>query len=245
MNDDDQIAHWIAALDSPDKLKVRAAVDALLALAPGTADLKNILQERLTEAGRKNYWPVAYILGHLKDPSSRCIDILIGGLDHREADIRWAIALILVRIAKENAAVIKLLIDLCARGTANQKRMALYCLRDLALSDAQSLAAMFNALADHDPTVRVAASISLKRRSDVDEEKKRTLLQVYLQDANTNVRNAVVITLASLGSPSEEFLEALNGASDSNDLQLRKAALAALEIVKNERSASTGGLRGR
>jgi HEAT repeat protein len=245
MTDDNRIAHLIAALDDPDKPAVRAAVDALIALAPGSDHLQKILHHRLIEAGCKNYWPVAYVLGHLENPSSPCIEILIDGLDHPEPDIRWAIGLLLVRIAKLDGALIRRLIETSARGTPNQKRMALYCLRDLALSDSASRAALFSALRDGDPTVRVAAAIALKTRPDLDEVEKKTLLQVFLTDADGRVRNAIVITLASLGIPSQEFLDALSAARESEDAQIRKAANAATEILKKRRSASTGGLRGR
>ncbi len=245
MTDDAQIADLIAALDRDDKPALRGAVDALIALASKSEGVKNRLHQRLIEDGHRHYWPVAYILAQLKNPPRQCMDALIDGLDHREADIRWAIALLLVRLAKENGAVVDRLIDLSARGTANQKRMALYCLRDLALADPQSLAAMFGALKDGDPTVRVAAAISLKARPDLDEERKKNLLWIYLRDVDPKVRHAAVITLASVGAPSEEFLQALNAARNSEDPQTRKAAGLAFEILKNERSASCGGPRRR
>lgn len=245
MNDDGQIASLIAALDHSDKPTIRAAVDALIALAPASTDLPKLLHQRLTEGGHKNYWPVAYILGHLCPPSRECIGRLIDALDHREPDIRWAIALLLVRIAKEDGAVVNLLIDLCAIGTVNQKRMALYCIRDLALSDPTSRAALLKAINDTDPTVRVAAAICLKMRPDLDEAGKNTLLQVYLGDIDPKVRNAVVIALAALGSPSVEFLSALNEARESENGQTKKAAGAALELLEKRRSASTGSLRDR
>lgn len=245
MTDDARIAELIAALDSPDKPALRAAVDALISLASAAAGVREILQRRLNEAGHHNYWPVAYVLGHLQNPSNRCMETLIEGLDHREADIRWAIALLLVQLAKKDDGAVHRLTDLCARGTGNQKRMALYCLRDLALSDPESLAAMLGALGDRDPTVRVAAAISLKGRTDLDEDGKKALLQVYLKDTAPRVRHAMAITLAGLGSPSEEFLKALDAARDSSEPQIRKAARTALKILENERSASSGPTRGR
>ena len=245
MIDDGQIANLIAALDHPDKPTIRAAVDALIALASASTDLQKLLHQRLTEDGHKNYWPVAYILGHLRNPSDECIGKLIDTLDHREPDIRWAIALLLVRLAKDQGTVVNLLLELCASGTANQKRMALYCIRDLALSDSTSLVALLKALNDADPTVRVAAAICLKMRPDLDEAGKNTLLQVYLRDIDPKVRNAVVIALAALGSPSVEFLSALNEARESENGQTKKAAGAALQLLEKRRSASTGSLRDR
>jgi HEAT repeat protein len=115
----------------------------------------------------------------------------------------------------------------------------------LALSDSTSLAALLKALNDADPTVRVAAAICLKMRPDLDEAGKNTLLQVYLRDIDPKVRNAVVIALAALGSPSAEFLSALNESSESENGQTKKAARAALQLLEKRRSASIGSLRDR
>ena len=232
MNDDGQIASLIAALDHPDKPTIRAAVDALIALAPASTDLQRLLHQRLTEDGHKNYWPVAYILGHLCPPSRECIGRLIDALDHREPDIRWAIALLLTRIAKSESAVVALLIELNDTGTANQRRMAIYCLRDLALDDPNSLAALVKSLRDLDPTVRVAGVTSLKSRADVAAATREALLQTYLNDEDLRVRNAAAVTLASFGSPAEEFVQALSAASKSSNAQAKKAAEAALKLLQ-------------
>lgn len=234
---DSKIAVLIANLDQHDKPTIRTAVDALIPLAAEFPHLREILNRRLAESGHKNYWPVAYILGQLPQPSGAVIGSLLDALDHREPDIRWAIALLLVRIAKSEGNLIDLLIDLCATGTANQKRMALYCIRDLGLSDALSLAALLEALSDADPTVRVAAAICLKLRSDLNDAGKTRLLQVYLQDTELKVRNTAAVALAHLGSPAAEFLIALRQASESDNDQVRKVAVTALELLEKRRSA--------
>ncbi len=131
-----EITDLIAALDHPDKPTIRAAVDKLIALAETSETLRQALHNRLSEADHRNYWPVAYILGHQARPSGVVIRTLLDALDHREPDIRWANGLLLVRIAQQEGAVVPLLVELCVTGSANQKRMALYCLRDLALHDA-------------------------------------------------------------------------------------------------------------
>jgi HEAT repeat protein len=236
---DGQIAALIADLDNSDKPTIRAAVDTLIPLAHKSLALRNLLDGRLTESGHKNYWPAAYVLGHMNKPSSACIAGLIDALDHSQPDIRWAMALLLVRIANEQSDVVESLIDLCAKGSGNQKRMALYCVRDLALSDPVSLAALQTALADGDPTVRVAATICLKLRPDVDDSGRQLLLDIYANDSDPRVRHAAAITLASLGSPSAEFLSALRKSCESDDSQTRKAAFAALDLMKKTRSASS------
>lgn len=239
--DDGTVNAFIAALDSRDKPAIRAAVDVLIPMASDAAPVRRLLENRLLEAGHRNYWPAAYILGHLSPVSAACIGSLIEALDHREPDIRWAMALLLVRIAKRDGAVTSRLFDLAGSGTSNQKRMALYCIRDLELSDEGSLTVLLRALRDDDPTVRVAAVISLKPRSDMDAAAKEVLLQVYLSDSDARVRHTAAVTLANVGDASAGFLEALNSATGSPDPQTRKAAAAALEILEKRRPASTAG----
>ncbi len=228
----DRLAALIADLDHPDKPTLRAAVDELIVLAANAEQVREILDRRLVEPDHKNYWPVAYILGHLSKPSGVAIRTLLQTLDHREPDIRWAISLLLVKIAKREGSVVNLLIDLSRNGTANQRRMAVYCLRDLELNDAASLQAIFDLLSDSDTTVRVAATTSLKNRSDDNERVRQALLKSYLSDGDIKVRNAAAVTLASFGAPSEDFLRALKAATESDNGQTRKAAAIALGLLE-------------
>ena len=230
-NDSREIADLIAALDHPDKPTIRAAVDKLIILAENSLELRDTLNHRLSESEHRNYWPVAYVLGHQSQPSAVVIRTLLGALDHREPDIRWANGLLLVCIAQREPAVIPLLIDLCKTGSANQKRMALYCLRDLTLSDGESRAALLTALDDQEPTVRVAAVTSLKVRTDLDDTIRQRLLAAYLHDVDDRVKNVVAVTLASLGSPDGKFLAVLEEASRSGNDQIKKSADAALKIL--------------
>ena len=241
----DRLAALIADLDHPDKPTLRAAVDQLIGLARESAQVRTALDRRLNELGRRNYWPVGYILGHLPQPSGATIRNLLDTLDHREPDIRWAIVLLLVRIAKSENSIIGPLIDLCRIGTANQKRMAIYCLRDLALNDAASLQALLLSLSDSDATVRVAAVTSLRNRTDENDRVRESLLQSYVNDADIKVRNAAAVTLANIGSPSEEFLRALKEASKNDNSQARKAAAVALGLLEKREPAPPGSLRGR
>jgi len=235
-----EIAELIGKLAQDDKPTLRAAVDALIPLAAEISIVRETLMRGLLEAERgTKRWPIAYVLGHLPQAPEPVIRSLLDALDHRDADIRWAIALLLVRIAKLAPERVDELIDLCANGTANQKRMALYCIRDLRLSDSQTLAALLRALLDIDFTVRVAAAIALQSRSDLDRPGRHCLLQTYLNDAELKVRNTAAIALANLGETSSEFLCALQEAIVGQDPQARKTAMTALDLIK-KRSASAG-----
>jgi hypothetical protein len=230
----DDIDALIAELDHTDKPIIRAAVDRLIALANDNPEARRRVEARLDESGYRTYWPAAYILGHLPQPSSRTLRALLEAFDHREPDIRWANALLITRIAKAEPAVIALLIELSERGSSNQKRMAAYCLRDLELVDSVSLAALAARLDDSDATVRVAAITSLKTRPDTDSETRQKLLECYRRDPDDRVRHAAAITLASYGAASRAFLEALEKARQSAHPQTKKAAEAALKLLKNK-----------
>jgi HEAT repeat protein len=238
---DDKIAALIADLDHPDKPRIRAAVDTLIPLAAAAPALADELSRLLDDSRGKHRWPAAYILAHLPHPSPRVFNILINALDHSDADIRWAVMLLLVRLAKTDGEIVRLLFELRETGTPTQRRMALYCIRDLNLTDAASLQALLDSLRDDDPTVRVAAVTSLKGGLGRDSGGRKMLYDIFVNDPDLRVRNAAAVTLAQLGSPSEEFLAALKEAEASEHAQLKKAASAALSIIKKRRSAPAGG----
>jgi hypothetical protein len=239
--DEEKNAALIAALDHPQKPKIRAAVDALIALSRHEPGLRAILEQSLGDGQHRNLWAFAYVLGHLPQPSGATHQALLAGLDHGEPDIRWAIALLLVRLAKMESVIANLLLELSRSGTANQKRMAVYCIRDLRLSDDASLQALLDATGDTESTVRVAAVTSLKTRSDAGPKARDRLLELFLTDTDVRVCNAAAITLAQLGSPSEDFVAALRAAENSENAPLKKAASAALSLLEGKRPASSDG----
>ena len=236
---DNKIATLMADLETSDKRTLRKAVDALINIAADDPQIGIALGELLNDPSRKNRWPIAYILASLPSPSQSSVRVLLETLDERDPDIRWAVALMLVRLAKTNRQILRTLIELAAKGTANQRRMAIYSLRDVGLRDAESVQTLLHSLQDPDPTVRVAAVISLKMRPELGENGENELLQVFLTDQDLRVRNTAAITLAHLGASSEEFLSELTRRSASDDAQLKKAAITAFDILK-KRSAPSG-----
>jgi HEAT repeat protein len=236
---DDKIAALMADLENSDKPTLRKAVDALIRIAAEDAKIATTLSERLHDPGCKNHWSIAYILASLPSPTQSSVQVLMGTLDHRDPDIRWAVALTLIRLAKADKRVLQLLIELASKGTANQRRMAIYSLRDVGSSDDESVQTILNSLRDPDPMVRVAAATSLKVHSRLSESGKNELLERFSKDQDPRVRNTAAITLAQLGDPSEEFLSELAKAIASENAQLKKAASAAFDILK-KRSAPSG-----
>jgi HEAT repeat protein len=234
-----KIAALMADLEKSDKPTLRKTVDALVHMVADDAEIGTTLGELLNDPRRKNRWPIAYILASLPSPPQSSIEVLIETLDHRDPDIRWAVALILIRLAKADKQILRLLIELASKGTANQRRMAIYSLRDVGVGDEESVQTLLSSLSDLDPTVRVAAVTSLKLQSGLGEIGKNELLRLFLNDRDLRVRNSSAVTLAQLGAPSEAFLSELTKAAASNNAQLKKAANAALDILK-KRSAPSG-----
>jgi HEAT repeat protein len=238
--DNNKIAPLLADLEMPDKPALRQAVDALIRIATDDPQIGKILGELLDDSSRKNRWAIAYVLANLPSPSQSSIQVLVETLDQRDPDIRWAVALLLIRLAKRDRQILSLLVELASKGTANQRRMAIYTLRDVGSSEDESVQTLLNSLRDLDPTVRVAAVTSLKTQSGLSKEGKNELLERFSQDQDPRVRHTAAVVLAYLGAPSEEFLRALTEASASDNAQLKKAATTALTILKNKRSAPSG-----
>jgi hypothetical protein len=242
MNAEDQrAAALIEALDDSHKPAIRAAADALIASAAQNNTVRAAIEQALERGRHKNLWACAYVLGHLPQPSGATIRALLAGLDHPEPDIRWALALLLVRMTTAEPNLVDLLIEICRGGSATQRRMAVYCIRDLQLSDSRSFEALRAASTDREPAIRVAAVTSLRTRKDSGGEVRRRLLELFLTDTDFRVCNAAAVCLAQRGSASAEFVAALQAAAGSGDAIRGKAAAAALALLENKRPASAGG----
>ena len=231
----ERIDSLINSLHHRDKKVIRQAADALISSAPGFPDLARRLDRLLGDTSEGNRWPIAYVLAHISSPpSSSCLSALKETLGSKDPDIRWAVALLLVRLGKSDRGIVTLLLELLKSGTPTQRRMALYCLRDIDLKDSVSLQAFQESLRDSDALVRVAAVTSLKSRSDINKEVLDLLLQLFLADPDSRVRHTAALALAQLGAPTREIRRALEDASQSADPQLKKAASAALNLLQKK-----------
>lgn len=233
-DESEKIAALIESLHHTHKKVIRQAAETLISMAPELPGLTERLYRLLDDAPQEKRWPIAYVLAQISPPSPLCLDVLKQTLNHEDPDIRWAVALLFVRLGKNNDGTPPLLFALLKTGTPTQRRMALYCLLDMDLKDAVSLEAMLQSLRDPDPLVRVAAVTSLKVRSDVGKDGLDWLLQLFLEDTDPRVRHTAAITLAQLGAPSQEIRTALKNASQSQNSQLRKAASAALDLLQKK-----------
>jgi len=235
----DTIDSLIASLELSDKKALRAAVDALIPRASSDPEVAVRLRAVLDAAPVKRRWPVAYVLAQIAPLSAPCLDALKDALDENDPDIRWAVALLLVRLGqKSDSGVAGQLIDLLHSGKPTQRRMAVYCLRDIGAKDLVFHQALQHALSDSDPLVRVAAVTSVKAFSGIGRDATDQLLKLVSSDTDSRVRAGAALALAYLGAPTEEVLRTLDDAARGSDTKLAKAARAALEILNKKGPAT-------
>jgi HEAT repeat protein len=222
----------IRSLDQSDKKAVRAAADALLSMSSAAPEIAGRLRAALAQAPAEKRWPIAYVLAHIPPLDGQCLDALKDALDFHDPDIRWAIALLLVRLAKKSEPGVESnLLKLLHTGRPTQRRMAVYCLRDVGAEDLLREALPYS-LGDSDPLVRVAAVTSLKTFPEIGRDLAEQVLRLVAEDSDSRVRASAALALAHLGAPTEKILATLEGAIRGADLNLAKAARAALAILE-------------
>jgi HEAT repeat protein len=228
----------IVSLGDSRKSVVRKAADALIAFLEEVPDLPGKLERLLADAGNKNHWVLAYVLAHLAQPPALSIQVLLKDLGNPDPDIRWALLLLLAKLAKEHAGIADKLLDLLQSGTPTQRRMAVYCLRDM--KEGATLAALTRALDDPEAAVRVAAITSLRSQPEVGNATLERLLRLLAHDPDARVRCSAAAVLGQVGPNTGDIREALKNAADGAYPQLRKAALAALTLLQKREPVPTG-----
>jgi HEAT repeat protein len=183
-------------LQNGDRGVVRRAVDGLVAMAPREPRLSDRLESRLQDEKTRWKWPVAYTLGRVVKASRDCLNVLAEGLGSEDQDVRWATQRLLTELGRTQSQVRELLLVLLHGGRPTQRRMAVYCLRDVGLSDDRFAEAVVKACQDPEPLVRVAAVTSLKTYPSIAAHTAPLLRRLADADADPRVRNAARFLLA-------------------------------------------------
>ena len=191
----DTIDSLMDDLQNGDRGIVRRAVDALIARGSREPGLVESLESRLRDDATRWRWPVAYTLGHLTAASGDCLEVLAGGLGSDDQDVRWATQRLLTELGGSQAQARNVLLTLLHKGGATQRRMAIYCLRDVGLSDDSIAEEVVEACHDLEPLVRVAAVTSLARRQPLPARAMPILQRLADADPDGRVRNAAHFVL--------------------------------------------------
>ena len=196
------IASLIESLAHSDRAVVRTAIESLVTLGHDRPEVRDALNRLLQQVPSEKRWPVAYTLGQLSQPTSACLSVLTEGLGCEDSDIRWATLQLLTRLGKNDKQILPLVSDLLNTGNPTQRRMAVYCLRDLGLEDRS---VQLQCLGDRDPLVRVAAVTALSKQSQLSENVLSVLVRLNSNDTDSRVRSAAKFVLERLGISPEKF----------------------------------------
>ena len=212
----------VACLGDAAKAIQRPAADACRALAANGVSVAPLLMIALEAPDPRLRFGAAYALARLGPPPPVALPALLDALALDDGDVRWAAAELVCR-TEPRATVIAGLLPLVRTGNAPQRKMALYCLRDLGASGDEVERAALTALEDADGGVRLAAMATLARiangRTTVAEKLVRAL-----SATDPRERRAAAAALGDLGVDSVTVRTALETAARGADASLRRAA---------------------
>jgi hypothetical protein len=158
----------------------------------------------------------------------RLLNALCDALDAADSDRRWAAAAALARLGGNPRARARLA-RLVRAGTPRARRMALYCLRELAGPHDCRLGA--DAARDGDTQVRLAALAMIAERAGGCARCAASALGRLEHDNAAGVRRAAAAALGKLEVRSPAILHALRRSAALSDSGLARAARGALESL--------------
>lgn len=233
------------ALGDPDKGVARAASDALVTLARHDAGVEPILKDCLHGSSPRARFGAAFTLARLAPPHPGLLPALVEGLASPDGDRRWAAAKLLVETGRLHGEVLGLALGL-VRGSesAAVRRMATFCLRELAPDRPEAAGALVEATRDDDLHVRRAAMTALAALLDPPPPVVRRLLDALESEPDPTLRGIAAVALGELGARhpdrvGREGRAKLESLRDAAQGGLRRAAEQAL--ARLERAAGPGG----
>lgn len=222
----------IRCLGAESKAVRRHAAEAAAMAVPHSPAIAPALHALLASASSRARFGAAYALGLIGGDAFdlRTADALYEALGDSDGDVRWAAHDLILRLGGEYPAQIRAgLLALAHRGAPDARKMALYCLRDLAPDGEEILAAATLASAADDTHVRLASLAILARLPDRPQA-SAIAAQILESDPNLGVRRAAAAALGLISHASPRVIEALErAASRELDSGLSRAARSALK----------------
>ena len=221
-----ELAALAECLGHARKAVQRPAAQAFAALAARGAPVRGVLLAALESPLARQRWGAAFALSLLGELPAQALAVVLEALGAPDGDLRWAAADIVVRM-KNLPGLADALRGLLRAGNAAQQKMALYCLRDLAVTSHELEEEIVAALGGADRDVRLAAIACLARLSS-DRAAAAEHLIGALEGDDERARRAAAAGLGRLGERSERVIAALRRAGAGGDVALRRAAERAL-----------------
>ncbi len=227
----------IECVGAERKLLQRRAIEALTAIAnAGDGRVRASLERALAGANRRARFGASYALAQLggDNLSMECADALSEALGDDDGDIRWAASVLIVQLGRMHRDAIRArMIALAAAGNPNARKMALYCIRDLAIAGDEVLAMLASAVREGDVHIRLAALSVLAKIDDSSGAAAIIALRILESDPDPGVRRAAAVALGQAGGANVSTMPALRiAAANANDPALARAAKGALNRLE-------------
>ncbi len=223
-------------LGDPVKAVARAASDVLAELGASANEVFPILRDALLSDHVECRFRAAFTIARLEPPTPRLLPALVDALSHSDGDVRWAAARLIVDAGRLHHDVLPLLLGLArASEHAAVRRMATFCLRELAPDRPEAAREFLAASYDDDLHVRRAALTAIPALIAPPPEIGARLVEVLTTDKDLSSRRLAALALGELGVREPTALpdaarDALRrvGAREE-DAELRRCAAHALE----------------
>jgi HEAT repeat protein len=220
------VAALVTNLGHARKLVQRRVADALAFLRERGVDVRPSVVAALQSPNAQQRWGAAFALSRLGTPPPEVLPVLVQALGAADGDVRWAAAEILKGLPG-HPDLPAVLHGLLRAGSAEQRKMAAYCLREIGQPSVETEAALLGALHDSDVGVRLAALTCVARLA-TNRRLVAERLTVLLEDGEARVQRASAVALGELRESSPSVLAALRRAAASSDSSLQRAATRSL-----------------
>lgn len=227
------------ALGDADRAVARAAFHSLVELGRSHREADRVLDEALRSDSPVRRVRAALAWAELAPPTPKLLPALVEGFSSPQGDLRWSAARVLVDAGRLHAEVFRLLLGLTRReNAAPARRMALFCLRELAPERPEAAQALLAASRDDDLALRRGALAAMAALDDPPPEVGARLAEVFRSDPDGPSQRLAASALGELGARAPAALPegaraALRAARDgASDPDLSRAADRALERIR-------------
>ena len=189
------------ALGDADRHVARAASAALARIARETGGAGDALRQALRGDERDRRIFAAFTWAELEPPGHRILPALVDGLRHPEGEVRWAAARLLVTTGRLHPEVLGVVLGLLGGDeTPGARRMAAYCVRELAPDLPEAAQALVTASRDDDVHVRRASLTAMAALVDPPPPVRERLAEASGDDPDEVARRLAGRALELLAS---------------------------------------------
>ncbi len=221
-------------LSHAKKAVQRRAAEHLIRFARMQPEIISLLTEKLSDPDPRLRWTAAFTLAQIDLPAPVPFPVLLENLGHEESDLRWAAAVAVVTLGQKHPQLRPDLVQLVRQGNSTQRRMGLYCLRDLGWEDPSVIEVFLAATRDEAIGVRLAALSGIGKLRQQNADLTHGVIRLLREDPDIGVRRAAAAVLGRRGNLSPQVQAALEEAAGGTDASLRKAAEASLKRLMSK-----------